>query len=325
MQDLEGGGALAAGTTRRRFLSNVSALAGSGLVVPYAPLLRAQPASLETVPLADGLIAVVGPNATVLAADSDEGVVMIDGGHASWSQALLSTVADAFGDKPFRALFNTHWHTEQTGSNLALGERGVEIIAHEDTSLWLGTEVWVRWSDEKYPPLPPAARPTTTFYESASYRFGERRVESGHLLKAHTDGDIWVFFPEENVLAAGGVVSNDGWPIIDWWTGGWIVGMLDGIETLLEIADANTRIVPGNGPVMSRADLEAQHEMYLTIWDRIQAMIIKSYGTDEVLAAKPTAEYDAEWGDPTLFVTLAFQSLWGHLRDAHDRRFRSGA
>jgi glyoxylase-like metal-dependent hydrolase (beta-lactamase superfamily II) len=145
------------------------------------------------------------------------------------------------------------------------------------------------------------------------------------MLKAHTDGDIWVFFPEDNVLATGGVVSNDGWPIIDWWTGGWIVGMLDAFDTLLKIANDQTRIVPGNGPVMSLADLKSQQEMYLKIFERLETMHRNSLATDEALAAKPTAEYDAQWGDPELFVTLAFQSLWGHLRDAHDRRFRSGA
>jgi flagellin len=92
------------------------------------------------------MIAVIGPNATVLAADSSDGIIMVDGGHASWSEALLSAVADQFPSRPVGTLFNTHWHTEQTGSNLTLGEQGAEIIAHENTGLWLGTEVWVRWA-----------------------------------------------------------------------------------------------------------------------------------------------------------------------------------
>jgi glyoxylase-like metal-dependent hydrolase (beta-lactamase superfamily II) len=274
------------------------------------------------------MTAVVGPNATVLVADTSDGIVMVDGGHADWSEALLQTVSDEHGGKPVSALFNTHWHREQTGSNEALGAQGVEIIAHENTKLWLGTEIWVRWSDKKYPPLPKAAWPSTTFYDAydtTSFRFGERRVECGHMPKAHTDGDIWVFFPEENVLATGGVVANDAWPIIDWWTGGWFVGMLDAFDTLTHVANEKTRIVPASGPPMSFADLKAQREMYLKIFDRLQAMFTKAFATDEVLAAKPTAEFDAKLGDPTLFVTLAFQSFWGHLRDNYDRRLRSGA
>ena len=298
------------------------------MALSYARFLGAQPPRLQTVPVADGMVAVIGPNATVLAADSSDGIVMVDGGDAAWSEALLQTVADSFGGKPFRALFNTHWHTEQTGSNETLGEQGAEIIAHENTKLWLGTDVWVRWSDKKFPPLPPAARPKTTFYDAhdaTTFRFGTRRVECGHLLKAHTDGDMWAFFPDENVLAVGGVVSNDGWPIIDWWTGGWFVGMVDAFDTLLGIANERTRIIPGNGPVMSLADLKAQQQMYQTIFDRVQELFTQARATDEVLAAKPTAEFDAKWGNSDLFLTLAFQSFWGHLRDNHDRRLRSGA
>ena len=313
---------------RRRFLQTASAAASTAVALSYARFLGAQPARLQSVPVADGMVAVLGPNATVLAADSSDGIVMVDGGEAAWSEALLQTVADSFGGKPFRALFNTHWHTEQTGSNETLGEQGAEIIAHENTQLWLGTDVWVRWSDKKFPPLPPTARPKTTFYDAhdaTTFRFGTRRVECGHLLKAHTDGDMWAFFPDENVLAVGGVVSNDGWPIIDWWTGGWFVGMVDAFDTLLGIANERTRIIPGNGPVMSLADLKAQQQMYQTIFDRVQELFTQARATDEVLAAKPTAEFDAKWGNSDLFLTLAFQSFWGHLRDNHDRRLRSGA
>jgi cyclase len=298
------------------------------VALSYSNYLRAQPASLQTVAVADGMFAVIGPNATVLAADSSDGIVMVDGGDSSWSVALLHTIAERIGAKPFRALFNTHWHTEQTGSNVTLGEQGAEIIAHENTKLWLGTDVWVRWSDKKYPPLPPSARPKTTFYDSndvTAFRFGTRRVECGHLLKAHTDGDLWAFFPDENVLAVGGVVSNDGWPIVDWWTGGWFVGMVDAFETLLTIANENTRIIPGNGPVMSLAELKAQQKMYGIIFDRLQELFTQARDIAEVLAAKPTAEFDAKWGNSDLFLTLAFQSFWGHLRDNHDRRLRSGA
>ncbi len=313
---------------RRRFLIDATTVASSVAALSCTRFLHAQPARLTVSPIVDGIIAVVGPDATVLAADSRDGVVMVDGGAAAWSAELLETVAARMGSKPVKALFNTHWHREQTGSNETLGKQGAEIIAHENTALWLGTDIQVRWSGETFAALPPVARPKKTFYDSydvTGFRFGERRVECGHLLKAHTDGDIYVFFPDDNVLAVGGVVSNDRWPIIDWWTGGWFVGMLDAFEVLLEIANDGTRIIPGSGPVMSLADLKAQQEMYLKIFDRIQSSFTQARDTAEVLAAKPTAEYDAKFGDPELFVTLAFQSFWGHLRDNHDRRLRSGA
>jgi glyoxylase-like metal-dependent hydrolase (beta-lactamase superfamily II) len=306
--------------TRRDVLRQGAALAGAALV----PLrLAAQDARLDAVPLSPRMSAVLGPNGNALAADGADGVVLVDGGHASWADALLATVERLYPGKPVRALFNTHWHEEQTGANRALGERGVEIVAHENTKLWLGSEVWVRWSDKKYAPLPKAAQPTTSVYDPGRMTFGGRAVDYGWARDAHTDGDLFLFFPDENVLVAGGFVSNTTWPVIDWWTGGWTVGMLNGFDRLLEVANERTRIVPATGPVMSFAELKAQHEMYLTVFDRIHGSLLKALGIDEVLAAKPTAEFDAKYGDPTQFVTLALQSTWGHLRDAHDTRLRN--
>ena len=306
--------------SRRSLLQAGSAVAAA-LALPRA--LRAQPAELPTVRLSDAMAVVRGPSANALTAESNEGVILIDGGHASWADALLRTVEQLHPGKPVRALFNTHWHEEQTGANHALGERGVEIVAHENTALWLGTEVWVRWSDRKYPPLPKAAQPTTRVYDPGRLTIGGRAVEHGWARDAHTDGDLFIFFPDENVLVTGGFVSNAGWPIIDWWTGGWTVGMLNGFDRLLEVANERTRIVPALGPVMSLAELKAQHAMYLTVFERIHGMLLKALAIDEVLAAKPTAEFDAQLGDPTQFVTLAFESTWGHLRDAHDTRLRN--
>jgi glyoxylase-like metal-dependent hydrolase (beta-lactamase superfamily II) len=309
--------------SRRAFLRHTLPLTVA-LALPYTRMLRAQPAQpapLATVRLSERMLVVPGSNANVLCADSNDGVILVDGGHASWADALLGTVASEFAGRPVRALINTHWHEEQTGANRLLGERGTEIVAHENTKLWLGTRSGCA-GRTKYPPLPPAALPSTTFYDSGRQQIADRTLEYVYMRDAHTDGDLCVFFPEENVLVAGGFVSNAGWPIIDWWTGGWTVGMLNGFDRLLEVANERTRIVPAAGPVMSWADLKAQQRMYLTIFDRIHALLLKAYGTEEVLAAKPTAEYDAVWGDPTQFVTLAFQSTWGHLRDAHDTRLR---
>jgi glyoxylase-like metal-dependent hydrolase (beta-lactamase superfamily II) len=306
--------------TRRELLRQAVALAGSTLI-PTS--LMAQDAPLQTIRLSPRMSAIVGPNASVLAADSDDGVVLVDGGHASWADALLATVESLYPGKSVRALINTHWHEEQTGANRALGERRVEIVAHENTKLWLGTEVWVRWSDKKHPPLPKAAQPTTSVYDPGRMTFGGRAVEYGWARDAHTDGDLFVFFPDENVLVTGGFVSNTTWPVIDWWTGGWTVGMLNGFDRLLEVANERTRIVPAVGPVMTFAELKAQHAMYLTVFERIHGLLIKALGVDEVLAAKPTAEFDERYGDPKQFVTLALQSTWGHLRDAHDTRLRN--
>lgn len=297
---------------RRKFLKTIASAGAAVLLAPRNA--RSQTPSLKAVRLSENMVAVIGAGANVTAADTRDGLVIVDGGRASWRDPLLQALGDAFPGRPARALFNTHWHAEQTGLNESLGSRGVEIIAHENTKLWLSTNVWVRWSDEKYPRLPMAALPTTTFYDSGRVQLAERAVEYGYMPNAHTDGDVFVFFPNENVLVTGGPVSNDGWPVIDWWTGGWTGGMLEGFRAMLEFVNEDTKIVPGSGPLMSTAELRDQSVMYLAIFERIHAMLMKSFSTAEVLEARPTAEYDARMGDPTQFVTLAFQSLWGHLR-----------
>ncbi|MES2606559.1 MAG: MBL fold metallo-hydrolase [Pseudomonadota bacterium] len=282
--------------------------------------LAATPA-LQTQRLSDNVLFVKGPDSNVLVVNGNEGLILVDGGHADWQTELQSVIAENFPDRPIRALFNTQWHPEQTGSNVPLGEKGVEIIAHENTKLWLGTEVWQRWSGKTFPPMADAGLPKTVFFEDGSIQIGDTTVQYGYMRSAHTDGDIWVYFEQEDVLVTGGLVSNGRWPEIDWWTGGFIAGLLDSFVSLMTVPTANTKIIPAYGDVMTLEELKAQNQMYLTIFDRIHASFIKSESLEELLKTKPTAEYDAKMGDPTLFMTLAFQSIQGHVRDPQNDRF----
>jgi glyoxylase-like metal-dependent hydrolase (beta-lactamase superfamily II) len=166
---------------------------------------------------------------------------------------------------------------------------------------------------DSYGPLPVAARPNETIYTTGTLQFGTEAIEYGYLLQAHTDGDIYVFFPQANVLVAGDVACNEGWPLLDWRSGGWIGGMVDGLQKLIAVSNAETRIVPGRGPPLTRADLESQHAMYAKIFERLEALMREGKGPDEALAAKPAEEFGTGRGDPTLFLTLAFQSMWGHF------------
>ena len=144
-------------------------------------------------------------------------------------------------------LFNTHWHPEQTGSNESLGQAGATIVAQENTKQWLTTDVTWSWNGRRFTRLPKVAQPNKTFYTSGTL---DSDVRYGHIPDAaHTDGDMYVFFPTQNVLAVGDVVSNQGWPVVDWATGGWIGGMAGGLQRLQTLANDQTRIVPGRGPV----------------------------------------------------------------------------
>ena len=129
-----------------------------------------------------------------------------------------------------------------------LGKAGAKIIAHENTKQYLGAEIYVDWQNRTYKPLPPQALPNQTFYTSGKMTFGAERIEYGHLGQAHTDAAIYVFFPASNVLVAGDALSVGKYPIADYTTGGWLGGLIAANKTLLGLANAETRIVPGVGP-----------------------------------------------------------------------------
>lgn len=280
----------------------LSLLRGQGIAPPIA-----------ATPLADNLFLITGAGANVVARTGSEGVLLVDGGLSERSASLLEAVDALPGGKPVRTLFNTHWHPEQTGSNLTLGRAGATIIAHENTRLWLTTDITRPWENRTFRPLPKQALPNKTFYDKDAITEDGERVEYGYMLQAHTDGDIYVFFPKSNVLVIGDVISGAGWPFIDWWTGGWINGIVSGLETLLKVANEQTRVVAGQGPVLTKADLESQHKMFSNISQRLRTYMFGGKNVDDAIAAQPTKEYNDRMGDPKEFIRLAFQSMWGHF------------
>ncbi|HEY8506915.1 MAG TPA: MBL fold metallo-hydrolase [Steroidobacteraceae bacterium] len=298
---------------RRAFLQ--SSLAGAaGLALFPNAIAREKPSALSVTALAEGLVMISGAGANVVAARGPEGITLVDGGLQERSAELLKLVSKELGGARVTTLFNTHWHPEQTGSNTTLGKAGAKIIAHENTRLWLGyPNPLPDQPNRTYGPLPEVALPNDTTYDSGHMTLGPEEIDYGYLLQAHTDGDLYVFFHNANVLVTGGVVSGEGWPIIDYKTGGWIGGLVQGLATLVKVANAQTRIVPANGPVLTRADLEAQRDMYAQIFDRLQKLLRQGMGPDEAVAAAPAKEYEAKWGDASFFLNQAFRSMWGHF------------
>jgi glyoxylase-like metal-dependent hydrolase (beta-lactamase superfamily II) len=307
--------------TRRHLLKGVVGGA-AGLVLGASS--RVSAAAAQTVsgstgvqPLADDLFVLQLPGeANIVAQTTAGGVVLVDGGSAKASDALMKTIGELPGggrraDAEVQTLFNTHWHPEQTGLNEAIGKAGKTIIAHENTRLWLSTDITWSWNGQRFKRLSKIAQPNKTFYTTGQL---SPDIRYGYIPDAaHTDGDMYVYFPKQNVLAVGDVVSNQGWPVVDWQTGGWIGGIAGALQRLQTLANDQTRIVPGRGPVMSLADLKAQATMYATIYDRLTTMLNKGRGPSEAVAAKPTKEFDAQMGNPDEFVRRAFESLWAYL------------
>lgn len=270
------------------------------------------PAPISATWLTDNLALITGAGPNVVAARGPDGIVLVDGGQEERARDLLKFIRKEVGEGKIQALFNTHWHPGHTGLNETLGKEGVKIIAHENTKLWMGTDIYIDWQNKTYQPFPPQAIPTETFYTSGTLPFSGEEIQYGYLPQAHTDGDIYVYFPKSNVLVSS-IINATTWPIIDFTTGGWIGGLAEGLKILLSVANADTRIVPAQGPVLTRADLEEQRAMFAAIFDRLTKALRQGLSPAEALALEPTKEFNAKYGDPTQFVTLAFKSLWGHM------------
>jgi glyoxylase-like metal-dependent hydrolase (beta-lactamase superfamily II) len=295
------------------------AIAGAAGIVLGAPARRliAAPAQAVSegagiVRLSDDLFVVrIAGESNVVAHTRADGVLLVDGGSARASDALMKAISSLPGGGPVRTIFNTHWHPGQTGSNERLGQAGTTIVAHENTRLWLTTDVTWPWNGQRFKRLPKIAQPNKTFYATGALDSG---VRYGYIPDAaHTDGDMYVHFAQQNVLAVGDAVSGQGWPIVDYVTGGWIGGIVGGLQRLQTLANEETRIVPGRGPVLGLKDLKSQYEMYGTIYDRLTQLLNKGRGPSEAVAAQPTKEFDAQMGNPDEFVRRAFESLWAYV------------
>ena len=302
---------------RRSFLARVGPVA---VTLPFVEaantvLARTRVTPLDVTKIDGRTFIVTGGGGNVTVFDSNEGVLLVDGGSPERSGEVLRLVKKLTGTSKIHTLFNTHWHWDQTGANLTLGRSGTRIIAHENTKLWLSTDVDSKWEHRAYPRLPVAARPNQTFYQTGRLAFGGITIDYGYLPQAHTDGDIYVFLRDTNVLVAGGVLSIGAYPIIDYCTNGWIGGMLAASETLLGLGDASTQLVPASGAIMHRADLETEHAMLAAMKVKLAQLLAQGMSAQDMLAAAPTRDFDAQWGDPNLFIQNAWPGLVNRARE----------
>jgi glyoxylase-like metal-dependent hydrolase (beta-lactamase superfamily II) len=306
------------GPDRREFFVRLAGgVAGLSLASRWAPILAAQQRhpSITAAKLADNLVHISGAGDNVIVLTSPDGALMVNGGLPERSAELMTVVAEQTAGARVTTLVNTDWHNEHTGSNETLGEAGATILAHEHTKKYLATEMHVDWQKKVYKPRPAKALPTKTFYNAGSLTVGKTRVEYGPLGQAHTDGDIFVHFPDANLLVAGDVLSVARYPIADYRSGGWLGGLATATKTLIDMSNAETRIVPGVGPIQTKADLQAQFEMLSAVRERFVKMMRQGMGSEEMLAAGLTKEFDAKWGDPQLFMTTNYEGMWLHVRE----------
>jgi glyoxylase-like metal-dependent hydrolase (beta-lactamase superfamily II) len=292
---------------RRQLLTGVAASLLGSLALPR----RSRAQQTDRLALTDRLMLVTSGGTNVLAFASPDGLVVVDSGAPDRSEALMATLR-AVTPGNVRTVFNTHWHTENTGANQIFRQNGASIVAHENTRLWMATPTWMPKEDRYRQPRPKDAQPDKTFYVDGSMTAGAERIDYGYLIEAHTSGDIYVFFRESNVLAVGDVASPARDPELDYLTGAWIGGRVDAMDRLLTLADANTRVVPGFGPVMTRAELQVERDVMKTIYDRTVDRVREGDYVEDMLKAGVMNGLARTWKDPQKFLSDLHKGLWAH-------------
>ncbi len=309
---------------RRQFLT--TAMRAAAASAAGGSLLRAamaQSGELIETPLREDLSLITGAGSNVVVLRAAGSAAVVDSGLPEFGNELAKLVRGDLGLLSVELLFNTHWHPEHTGGNEALRSGDTDIVAHELTRLWMSTEYYVDWEDKTYSPRETAALPTRTFYSTDPQPFaieiGDEEIEYGHLPEAHTDGDVYVWFKQRDVLAAGGAVTFGEYPVIDYATGGWIGGLVEATKKLLALTNADTLIVPANGPAQRRTHLQAQLDMLTVVRERVENLMRKGRSIEEMLAAGVTNEFDSKWGsNGDRFVANIYNGLWwaGRLSDS---------
>ena len=250
-----------------------------------------------------------GAGCNVVALAGPDGALMIDGGLAANADALIAAVKAATGASRINTLIDTHWHPEQTGANEAVGRAGGVILAHEKTKTYLSNAVYSVTFKGRRPALPKEARPTKTIRSDGSMEFAGIRIDYGYMPAAHTDSDIYLHVPSLNLLAAGGVVSAEEFPLLDWRNGAWLGGRVRALEHLADIVTPDTRVVPANGRVMTGREIVRHRDMYQQLFKTMIGYLNMGLGPEDAVQRNPLKEYTSEFGDPSAFTYGALKSM----------------
>jgi cyclase len=302
--------------SRRGFLHAGAAAIGGALLPVVAPgfsgtiLAAAQGAPRITATDLGGATLLQGAGCNVVALAGPEGALMIDGGRAANADALLAAVKTATGSSRIHTLINTHWHPEQTGANEAVGRGGGAIVAHEKTAIYESNTVYssVMFSG-RLSPLPKGARPTRTVRGDGSLEFAGQQIDYGYMPAAHTDGDLYVHVPSKNLLVVGGVVSAQGWPLLDYRNGAWLGGRVRALQRLASLVKPDTRVVAADGRVMTGSEIVRHRDMYQQLFETMIGYLNMGLGPEDAVQRKPLKDYEAEFGDASAFTYGALKSM----------------
>lgn len=298
--------------SRRTFLNTSAQALGAAALGSVLPSISSAQQTPEITRIELGYAWVLqgaGCNVFTIPGMNENGALMVDGGLAANSAALLDAVYNTIGQDRIHTLVNTQWHPEQTGCNEQLGAGGTQIFAHEKTRMFLQNSLQSSLYEGRYGPLADSALPTKTFRETGEFEFAGQRIIYGYLPAAHCDSDMFLYFPILDTLITGGPVTVGQWPVLDIRHGSWMGGLLAAYEKLASIVSSDTVVVPAHGPVVSGTDILRMRAMYTNLHLDLAEQLNLGMGPKNVVEMGLLDPYIEAFGDPTEFIDHAHRSL----------------
>lgn len=253
-----------------------------------------------------------GRNGNIGVWNGADGIVVIDDSLAPLAPRVVEAIR-RIAEGPIRFVINTHWHPDHTGGNELLGKSGGVVVAHENVRTRLSEEQFIELVNMRVPPAPAGALPVVTFDDSITFYLNGDRLDVVHVSDAHTDGDAVLWWQAANVVHTGDVYVNGSYPFIDLDSGGSLAGLVAAIEAILARVNDATVVIPGHGPVSNRRELSDYRDMIVTVGRRVREGVESGRNLEEVLASRPTAEFDARYGQgfmtPTRLVGILYRDL----------------
>jgi glyoxylase-like metal-dependent hydrolase (beta-lactamase superfamily II) len=277
----------------------------------FAQADRFDKVQIKTTQLTQNIYMLEGEGGNIGVSAGEDGVFLIDDQFAPLTPRILAAVK-AISDKPVRLLLNTHWHFDHVGGNENLGRSGVVIIAQDNVRKRMSSTTAIDFFKSSYGPAAPAALPVITFHETVTFHLNGDDATALHLANAHTDGDSIIHFRNANVIHTGDTYFNGLYPFIDVGTNGSVRGVIAAADRVLGMADDNTKIIPGHGPLSNKRELKVYRDMLAAVSAKVTALVKAKRTLAQVIAAKPTQDYDAAWGNgflkPEQFVEIVYAS-----------------
>jgi cyclase len=262
--------------------------------------------------VAEGVYMLQGSGGNIGLSVGEDAAFLVDDQYAPLTPKITAAVK-ALTDKPIKFVLNTHWHGDHSGGNENLGTAGTLIVAHDNVRKRMSTEQFIEFFNSKVPASPKVALPVVTFNDTVTFHLNGEELHAFHVPPAHTDGDSVVHFKKADVIHTGDLFFNGMYPFIDVGSGGGIEGMIAAADRILGMAKDTTKIIPGHGPLATKADYKGFRDMLAKVRDAIKPLVAAGKTLEQVTAAKPTAALDATWGTgfmkPDPFTAIVYKDL----------------